>query len=171
LAEEWDGIRYDIETGAKIMEKRPINMTAKDAGRYAARIPDCLSDFPNSNCELNYASELGCKLDPTVKEVCQRNFRFEQAVFSGPRGLTLYPALSCVFEGEKGADLVVFKPKELARERTKAGADGYSMSGHVEGYTSPAAKRLRRECRNAFFARRAQGDHAVCPGRRRRCSN
>jgi hypothetical protein len=131
LAEEWDGIRYDIETGAKIMEKRPINMTAKDAGRYAARIPDCLSDFPNSNCELNYASELGCKLDPTVKEVCQRNFRFEQAVFSGPRGLTLYPALSCVFEGEKGADLVVFKPKELAAA-TKLKFDGVADSAKFE---------------------------------------
>lgn len=140
IARDWDGWRFDFETGARILPTSPLRMTAADAALLASRIPTCLSDLAGGGCTIRYAAETGCALTAEQAAVCARNYGIvrEAAASFGPAGGSLYGALTCLEETGKGADLVVFAPKDV-QAATKLRFDAVAQAKAAPLAPAPAA--------------------------------
>ncbi len=119
IARDWDAFRYDLETGAKILPRPPMLMTAADAAGFASRIPQCLTDMKTSTCQFRFAPEYGCNLQHDYGPACRRGFNGVKAKFpamqaSGKTFMSwydaeynFYNAIACLF-GPNGGDIPVF---------------------------------------------------------------
>lgn len=89
IAAEWDMLRYDPETGARLhqspetIEGSPAdnNWDKNEAEAFAARLPACLKNLADPQCRVQYSTELGCRYDADMAAFCQAKLDGLRGVF------------------------------------------------------------------------------------------
>ena len=150
IARDWDAFRYDIESGAKILPKPAMLVTAADAVGFANRIPQCLADISTSSCQIRFAAEYGCNLQRDYGPACRRDFegvkaKFTQMPVDGAfmswfnAEYKLYNAIACLY-GPNGGDIPVFDAgpgATVTKLKFDAGAEAAKFT--VAALAQPAA--------------------------------
>lgn len=89
IAAEWDMLRYDPETGARLhpapetIEGSPADnrWDKNEAEAFAARLPTCLKNLADPQCSVQYSTELGCRYDADMAAFCQAKLDELRGVF------------------------------------------------------------------------------------------
>jgi uncharacterized protein len=127
IAVNWDAFRFDPETGERLLPGTALTLSERKAAQFARALPDCLGYLSQPSCRIDYSIELGCRYDPAIATKCQARFAglserfqsFPSDPRDGDRGRSaryeMYQRTACLEEGGKGADLVVFAPKDLKK--------------------------------------------------------
>lgn len=110
IAAEWDMLRYDPETGARLhqgpetIEGSPAdnNWDKNEAEAFAAKLPACLRNLADPQCRVQYSTELGCRYDADMAAVCQTRLDGLRGVFKSFNVTTpehrdqFYKAIACL---------------------------------------------------------------------------
>lgn len=152
IARDWDAVRYDVETGNKIMPKPPMLLTTADAVDFASRIPRCFANMATSTCNIRFAPEYGCNLQRDYMTACRREFEKVKAKFSRmPTGgktfmswydseYEFYTGIACLY-GPNGGDIPVFDAGPAATV-TKLKFDAGTEAVKFAALSQPASPML-----------------------------
>lgn len=110
IAAEWDMLRYDPETGARLhqapetIEGSPAdnNWDKNEAEAFAARLPACLKNLADPQCRVQYSTELGCRYDADMAAFCQAKLDGLREIFQSYAATNpehrdhVYKAVACL---------------------------------------------------------------------------